>query len=540
MNPELISPGLDEFIEMAASRRVISIHARLLADDLTPVGLYQQLCGQRPGTFLFESVEQGRWSRWSFVGVNSAATLIGERGQVSWSGRPIVGLPTQGSPLSVLGQTLAGLHTPRDPGLPPFTSGMVGYLGYDLVRELESIADSNPDDIGVPDMVMMLASDLAVLDHHTGEVWLIANAINYDASPQRAEQAWRDAVQRVQRMAARLDEPRASMLATRGTTVQGQIRRQRSQDEFVAVVERAKEHIRAGDIFQVVPSQRFEIDTDADALAVYRELRLTNPSPYLYLLRLETGGRQFSLVGSSPEALVTVKDGLATTRPIAGTRPRGTDPATDLAMERELLADEKERAEHLMLVDLGRNDLGRVCEPGTVEVTEFMAVHRYSHVMHLEASVVGRVRPQHSALDVTMACFPAGTLSGAPKVRAMQIIDELETSRRGPYGGVVGYFDFTGDSDAAIAIRTALIADGTAHVQAGAGIVADSVPLSEDVETQDKAAAVLAAVGRASSLGGVGLPTPGNDLATGPAPSGSDSDAHALADTDRDHLEEMP
>lgn len=496
----LIRPSLDEFIEQAKNRRVISIHARLLADDLTPVGLYEQLCGNRAGTFLFESAEQGVWSRWSFVGVNSATTLVGSRGKVSWHGRPISGLPTEGRPLRVLAEVLASLHTPRQPGLPPFTSGMVGYLGYDLVRENERIPDSNPDDLGVPEMVMMLASDLAVLDHHTGEVWLIANAINYDASPERAEQAWRDAVDRVQSMVARLAEPRRSLLAIRKPNASSEVRRQRSRAEFIAMVEQAKEHIRAGDVFQVVPSQRFELETDADALAVYRELRLTNPSPYLYLLRLVDQDRPFALVGSSPEALVTVKSGLATTRPIAGTRPRGVDPAADLALEQELLADEKERAEHLMLVDLGRNDLGRVCEPGTVEVTEFMAVHRYSHVMHLEASVVGRVQAGRSALDVTMACFPAGTLSGAPKVRAMEIIDTLEVSRRGPYGGVVGYFDFAGDSDAAIAIRTALLKDGVAYVQAGAGIVADSVPLNEDAETRNKAAAVLGSVARASGL----------------------------------------
>ncbi len=497
----MIKPDLAGFLEQGTSRRVISVHARMLADDITPVGLYEQLCGDRPGTFLFESAEQGVWSRWSFVGVNSAATLVGDDGRVTWRGRrPISGLPTEGAPLLVLAEVLELLHTPRDPALPPFTSGMVGYLGYDLVRELERIPDSNPDDIGVPDMVMMLASDLAVLDHHTGEVWLIANAINFDASPARAEQAWRDAVDRVRAMSARLAEPRRSLLATRTPQASPRIRRQRSQQEFAEVVERARQHIAAGDVFQVVPSQRFELDVEADALAVYRELRLTNPSPYLYLLRLadEQGG--FELVGSSPEALVTVKSGQATTRPIAGTRPRGADPASDLAMERELLADEKERAEHLMLVDLGRNDLGRVCEPGTVEVTEFMSVHRYSHVMHLEASVVGRVQPGRSALDVTMACFPAGTLSGAPKVRAMEIIDALEVSRRGPYGGVVGYFDFAGDSDAAIAIRTALLKDGIAYVQAGAGIVADSVPKNEDEETRDKAAAVLGSVARAAGL----------------------------------------
>ncbi|WIY83858.1 anthranilate synthase component I [Propionimicrobium sp. PCR01-08-3] len=496
-----IHPSRDEFVA-AADRRVISVYAKLLADDITPVGAFRQLCGDRPGTFLFESAEQGTWSRWSFIGVNNVATLYGDHGESEWivnTDRPIAGLPATGRPLEVLDETLRLLHTPRDPKLPPFTSGMVGYLGYELVRERENIPDSNPDDIGVPEMVMMLAGDLAVLDHHTGEIWLIANAINFDASAEHADRAWQDAADRVRTMAEQLAEPHQPMATVRSNVDPAPAKRQRSHDEFVAMVEAAKEHIRAGDIFQVVPSQRFEIDTTtADALAIYRELRTSNPSPYLYLLQLERSGKRFALVGSSPEALVTVKDGLATTRPIAGTRPRGANPTEDLALETELLADEKERAEHLMLVDLGRNDLGRVCEPGTVEVTEFMHVHRYSHVMHLEASVVGKIKPNLSALDVTMSCFPAGTLSGAPKVRAMQIIDELETSRRGPYGGVIGYFDFTGDSDAAIAIRTALITDGKAYVQAGAGIVADSVPDSEDLETRNKAAAVIGAVSRAS------------------------------------------
>ncbi len=258
----------------------------------------------------------------------------------------------------------------------------------------------------------------------------------------------------------------------------------------------AVEEIKAGEAFQIVPSQRFDIDTDADALDVYRILRRTNPSPYLYLLRLPG----LAVVGSSPEALVTVSNGRAETHPIAGSRPRGGSATEDAAMEAELLADPKERAEHLMLVDLGRNDLGRVCRPGSVEVVEFMKVRRYSHIMHLEAAVVGELSPGRSALDVTLSCFPAGTLSGAPKVRAMEIIDELEVSRRGLYGGGVGYFDFAGNSDVAIAIRTAVLAGGVAHVQAGAGIVADSIPRNEELEVRNKAAAVIRAIEGAHRL----------------------------------------
>ncbi|RLP11489.1 anthranilate synthase component I [Propionibacterium australiense] len=495
MIPDLdVTPRLDEFVAQAADRRVIGVHARLRADDLTPVALYQQLTGGRQGSFLFESVERGVWSRWSFVGVDCPSILVGTAGQSHWLGRPLAGLPTQGPPLSVLGETLRTLHTPSDPGLPPFSSGMVGYLGYDVKREQEpTLGQPLPDDLGVPDMVMMLASDMAVLDHDGGEVWLIANAINFDGSPERAEQAWDDAVRRVHAMAARLCEPRPAMLATRGETVPLEVHDQRARGEFQELVEIAKEYVRAGDVFQVVPSQRFDVPFTASALDIYRELRVTNPSPYLFLLRLPG----FDLVGSSPEALVTVKDGVATTHPIAGTRPRGRDESEDRRLADELLADEKERAEHLMLVDLGRNDLGRVCVPGTVAVTRFMHVGRYSHVMHLEASVTGIVRPGVSGLDVTMACFPAGTLSGAPKLRAMQIIDELEVARRGPYGGVVGYFDFAGNADAAITIRSAVLKDGVAHVQAGAGVVADSVPDNEDTETRNKAAAMIAALGRA-------------------------------------------
>ena len=494
-----ISPTLPEFVAAAAEagRRVIGVHTRLLADDFTPVGLYHQLCGDRPGTFLFESADNGVWSRYSFVGVAAAATLSERDGEAFWTGRELVGLPTHGDPLDVLRDTLRSLHTPHAAGLPPFTSGMVGYLGYDVVRRLERLPDDNPDDLGIPELVMMLAADVAVLDHHTGEVWLIANAINFDNSDARVEDAHADAVTRVHAMAARLREPAEPLVAVQGAAVaEPDVTRQRTQASFEGAVRAAVEEIKAGEAFQIVVSQRFETPCTSDALDVYRVLRRLNPSPYLYLLRLDG----WAIVGSSPEALVTVTDGRAVTRPIAGSRPRGATPAQDAVYEAEVLSDPKEAAEHLMLVDLGRNDLGRVCAPGTVEVIEFMKVRRYSHIMHLEAAVVGRLRDDVTALDATLSCFPAGTLSGAPKVRAMAIIDELEESRRGLYGGVVGYFDFAGDSDVAIAIRTAVLKDGTAYVQAGAGIVADSDPASEDAESRHKAAAALRAVQIAESL----------------------------------------
>ncbi len=492
-----LTPDLPGFLRMAARRRVVSVHTKLLADDLTAVGLYHQLCGQRENTFLLESADNGMWSRWSFVGVNAVATLSERDGEAVWSGREVVGLPSGGDPLQVLAQTLQILHTPSDETLPPLVSGMVGYLAYDIVRRLEVLPDANPDDLHLPELVMMLVSDMAILDHHSGEVWLVANAINFDDSPERAEQAWTDARDRVLAMTARLAEPAEALVAIADETVAlPTIVRQRTPEQYMAAVAAAVEEIKAGEAFQIVPSQRFDLVTDADPLDVYRLLRRSNPSPYLYLLRLPG----LAVVGSSPEALVTVQNGRAETHPIAGSRPRGRSAASDAAMEAELLADPKERAEHLMLVDLGRNDLGRVCNPGTVEVVEFMKVRRYSHIMHLEAAVVGELAPGRSALDVTLSCFPAGTLSGAPKVRAMQIIDGLEVSRRGLYGGGVGYFDFAGNSDVAIAIRTAVLKNGTAHVQAGAGIVADSVPASEEQEVQHKAAAVLRAIEAAHRL----------------------------------------
>ncbi|MDO5677365.1 MAG: anthranilate synthase component I [Propionibacteriaceae bacterium] len=492
----IVSPTLEEFIELAHHRRVISVHAKLLADDLTPVAVYQALCGAREGTFLFESADSGVWSRYSFVGVRSAATLTEHKGQATWIGRELVGIPADGDPLAVLRQTLAELATPATPGLPPFHAGMVGYLGYDVIRRIEKLPETTVDDLQLPELVMMLSSEVAVLDHHRGELWLIANAINYDGTDEGAERAYYEAVAAVEAMAEQVRQPRVALVCQEGEPRVPEVHRQRTSEEFCQLVEAAKEEIRAGEAFQIVVSQRFDIPTQADAFEVYRALRLTNPSPYLYLLRLPG----FDVVGSSPEALVTVKDGLATTRPIAGSRPRGATPEEDRALAEELLADPKERSEHLMLVDLGRNDLGRISKPGSVTVHEFMHIRRYSHIMHLEAAVSGQVADGYTALDATLACFPAGTLSGAPKVRAMEIIDRLEVSRRGLYGGVVGYFDFAGNSDVAIAIRTAVLADGVAHVQAGAGIVADSVPETEDAECAHKARAVVAAIGRAEAM----------------------------------------
>jgi anthranilate synthase component 1 len=504
------TPDLSAFRALADSRRVIPVTRRFLADGETPVGLYRKLAAERPGTFLLESAEHGVWSRYSFIGVRSELALTERDGLARWIGTPPAGAPTEGAPLEVLRAALELLRTPHDrdrADLPPLTGGFVGYLGYDTVRRLERVGTHAKDDLDLPELTMLLAADLAVLDHTDGTVTLIANAINLNGTPDGVDAAYRGAVARLDAMAADLARPVLLAPATLRLEVAPEFTANRTGEDYRAAVECAKEQIRAGEAFQIVLSQRFEMATDASALDVYRVLRATNPSPYMYLFRFPgADGRDaaFDVVGSSPEALVKVADGEAMLHPIAGTRPRGATPEQDTALAEELLADPKERAEHLMLVDLGRNDLGRISEPGSVDVLEFMAVERYSHVMHLVSTVVGRIAPERTALDVLLAAFPAGTLSGAPKPRALQIIDELEPTRRGVYGGCVGYLDFAGNSDTAIAIRTALLRDGVAYVQAGAGIVADSVPESEDAECRNKAMAVLRAVAAAATLRAAG------------------------------------
>lgn len=488
-----VTPSREEFAALAEEHTVVSVRTKLICDDDTPIGLYQHLCGDRRLTFLLESAESGIWSRWSFIGVITRCALTSDGRSVEWIGEPPAGLTVSDDPLGALKEALAALNTPAESGLPPLTSGFVGYIGYDMVRRLEDIGDDLVDDLDLPVACLMLAGEMAVLDHQRGELWLISNQV-VDGTD--LDEAYDDAVDALEAMVTRLAEPREVLTARAVDRAASQVHRQRTPKKFSGMVDTAIERIRDGDIFQVVPSQRFDVETEADALDIYRQLRRTNPSPYLYLLRLPG----FDVIGSSPEALVTVADGVATTHPIAGTRPRGRTAAEDRAMEDELLADPKERSEHTMLVDLGRNDLGRVCVPGTVNVTEFMHVGRYSHVMHLEAAVTGQIVDGLDAVDVTMSCFPAGTLSGAPKISAMRIIEELETTRRGVYGGVVGYFDLHGNSDCAIAIRTAVLKDQVAHVQAGAGIVLDSVGAKENAECQNKAAAVIQAIQDAGTL----------------------------------------
>ncbi len=490
--------NLDEFRTYAKVSNVIPVSRRLLADGETPLGVYKKLGKNASNTFLLESAEHGgAWSRYSFIGVRSEATLSEKDGKAYWQGVAPAGAPTGIDPLEALRQSAEHLKSPKIEGLPPLTGGLVGFMGYDVVRRLEKLPNLSTKDLPLPELSFMLTSDLAVLDHSDGTITLIANAINWDGSDERIDEAFASCNERLDRMQADLAVSLAGDIAQIESHPAPTFDANMSAVEFKAKIAQAKEEILAGEAFQIVLSQRFSMPCTADAIDVYRMLRLNNPSPYMYLFRFNDG---ITIVGSSPEALVKVNQREVMIHPIAGTRKRSASPEEDHRLGEELLADPKERAEHLMLVDLGRNDLGRVCAPGTVEVIDFMHIERYSHVMHIVSTVTGKLDSKSSPVDALFSVFPAGTLSGAPKPRAMEIIEELEPTRRGVYGGIVGYLDFTGNIDTCIAIRTALIHDGTAYVQAGAGIVADSDPESENQECRNKAAAVLMAVDSANRL----------------------------------------
>jgi anthranilate synthase component I len=497
---------------LAGGHRVVPVVRALFADSETPVGVYRKLADGRPGSFLLESAGQGGlWSRWSFIGVRSFGVLTQAGASAAWidtglSAERAVG-SLDGAPLDVLARMHERWATPRVPGMPPLVGGTVGFIGWEAVRQLESLPDAPPAEFDVPGQALAFVSELAAMDHRTGQILLVASALADGADD--ADTLWTEAQSRLDRMQADLVQPSVATVAEAFDVAPPTPEPRSTPDEYAAAIERSKQFIRDGDVFQVVISQRFDHPVTADPLDVYRVLRTLNPSPYMYFLSLagipDAEGRSepYWIVGASPEALVRVEDGRAMTHPIAGSRPRGATPEEDVRFASDLLEDPKERAEHLMLVDLARNDLQKVCHPGTVSVTEFMQVERFSHIMHLVSSVEGAVRPECSAIDVFRATFPAGTLSGAPKPRALEIIDELEPAQRGVYGGVVGYFDFAGSADVAIAIRTALIQGGVARVQAGAGLVADSDPMTEHVESQNKAAAPLRAVATANRMRGV-------------------------------------
>jgi anthranilate synthase component I len=487
-------PSRDEFHALAADHTVVPVWRELLADLVTPVAAFARMVGEGPG-FLLESVEHGeRWSRWSFVGRQPLATLTSRSGTITVEGELHPEVPTGRGMLAAVEAMLERYRSPVLEDLPPLHGGLMGYLGYDVVREVEHLPDVPEDDRGQPDAVMSIIGQLAAFDHWRQRVTLIDNVIvQPGASPADLDVAYDAAVERLGRLAADgarpLDEPLLS--PPRSEDEPPEVSSSMEPGEYQRAVEAAREHVFAGDVFQVVLSQRFDFELGAEAFDVYRALRQVNPSPYMYFVRVPG----VTLVGASPEPMVQLLDGRVISRPIAGTRKRGRSDAHDRRLAAELVEHPKEVAEHVMLVDLARNDVGRVVRFGSCEVEELMTLERYSHVMHMTSQVAGDLAEGASPVDVLRATLPAGTVSGAPKVRAMEIIDELEPVKRGPYAGVVGYLDFSGNIDTAIAIRTMVVGDdGIASVQAGAGIVADSDPDDEDLECRNKARALLVAV----------------------------------------------
>ena len=488
----MILPEFAEFRKLARRGNLLPVCEVLPADLLTPVAAFLRLAPRARASqaFLLESVEGGeRLARYSFLGRDPFEVVrSGPRGATLESRGKLV--RHEAGLFDLLRQRLARFHPVRFPGLPPFSGGAIGYLAYDAVRLSENIPATHPDDVGVDDAVFMLFDGLVAFDHVRQAVWVIRNVFTEGPGGLRAK--YDAAVRSLRATRARLERP---LPRERRPAPASSLRIQSNfpRPRFLEAVRRAKQYIRAGDIFQVVLSQRFAARSSADPLAIYRALRLVNPSPYMYFLCI--GG--LSVAGSSPEMLVKVQGREAFYRPIAGTRPRGETEQEDQRLERQLREDPKERAEHIMLVDLGRNDLGRVSEYGSVRVENLMAVERYSHVMHLVSTLRSRLRPGVDCFDALMSCFPAGTLTGAPKVRAMEIIEELEPTRRGIYGGAVLYLDYSGNMDSCIAIRTLVAKGGMAYIQAGAGIVADSVPQREYEESVSKARALISALHQA-------------------------------------------
>ncbi len=501
-----VRPSRDEFRALAREHTVVPVWREILADLETPVSAFAKLVGADPGGhpgFLLESVEHGeRWGRFSFLGRDPALTLVvrGRHVVVEGTGAP-EGLPVDRGALAALEALLATYRAPHLDELPPFHGGIVGYLGYDVVREIERLPSVPRDDLGLPDAVLSVTGHVTAFDHFRQRLYLVENVfLTAETDPDGAYDG------AVARLAALVDDlarplpyrPSPPLGSTDGVTPEAgpalpAVTSPMPSEAYQAAVEAAREYILAGDIFQVVLSQRFDLRDPVDPFDVYRALRQLNPSPYMYVLRHP----EVTLVGSSPEPMVQVLGGRVISRPIAGTRPRGITDEQDDELAIELAGHPKERAEHVMLVDLARNDVGRVVRFGTEQVDELMTLERYSHVMHLTSQVSGELAEGGNVVDVLRATFPAGTVSGAPKVRAMEIIDELEPTKRGPYAGVVGYVDFSGNLDTAIAIRTMVWHDGRASVQAGAGLVADSDPAAEDLECRNKARALLEAAAAA-------------------------------------------
>jgi len=488
-------PSLEEFTALAEGGNTIPVYRQLLADALTPVMAYERLARPAGGdpadnAFLLESVVGGeRIARYSFAAADPQTTVTARRDDMTiWRrGRGEESITTH-DPLAELGRLLSDYRHVHLPALPRFTGGLVGYAGYDLIRYYEDFGDGPPDDRGLPDLCFGLYRTMVIFDHVSKTIKVTANAHVTD-DPRTA---YGQAVEDIERTISVLREGRGRSvgeITLRDLPGKG-FQSNFTREEYMETVEACKEYIRAGDIFQVVPSQRLAVETAASPFDIYRALRVVNPSPFMFLLNAPG----VTLVGSSPEILCRVEDGVITSRPLAGTRRRGQTPEEDEALEAELLADAKERAEHIMLVDLGRNDVGRVAEPDSIELSDLLTVERYSHVMHIVSNVTGRLAEGMTALDALRVTLPVGTVSGAPKIRAMEIIDEFEPTRRGPYAGAVGYLDFSGNMDTCIALRTMVFAGGKVYIQAGGGIVADSVPQAEYEETLNKARALIRAI----------------------------------------------
>ncbi|MFZ0747447.1 MAG: anthranilate synthase component I [Terracidiphilus sp.] len=500
---------------LAKEHTLVPVYRTLTADLETPVSSFLRTAWQERECFLLESVEGGEQiGRYTFIGLNPYKRIVARGREIAITeGKRTARI--EGDIFNVLRDALGGHNPARLSGMPPFTAGAVGFFAYDAVRQIERLPDLAKDELGVPDACLLFFDEVLAFDHVRKQIWLVVTA---DVTLDAPGEAYAKAVKRLMKLEKRLARPLPKLPAVKNKT-KLKVKYRTSKRNFLAAVERTKEYIAAGDIFQAVLSQRFDVEPDMDSFQVYRSLRTVNPSPYMYFLRFTPEGllgglpgrpkksskkknpsKVVELAGSSPELLVRVHDGKVEYRPIAGTRPRGATDKEDRAFEDEMMHDEKERAEHVMLVDLGRNDVGRVSEFGSVKVDRLMFVERYSHVMHIVSTIEGRLKPELTAVDALRACFPAGTLSGAPKVRAMEIIEELEPARRGTYGGAVLYADFSGNLDSCIAIRSLLTQDGKGYVQAGAGIVADSVPELEHRESLNKAQAVIRAIEHAREL----------------------------------------
>ncbi len=493
----------DEFLSTATLGNVVPIFLTVFGGNDTPVGIYEKLSAGRSGTFLLESAEQGVWSRYSFIGLSSRASFIETDNEFIVKGSELA-LPDAGrlpsSSLDAIRVVQSAWKTLPMSNLPPLTSGLVGLFSWDVIRDIETLPLAPVLDYERPKIHLEMVQDIIVLDHKTSSVLIVSN-IYCDSSSDYAK-AFDDAETRINEIHELLAEPTSQTLSTSTAELRFDRKPRTSHSDFLSAVEKAKQHVTAGDVFQVVLSQRIDVEVQARPIDVYRVLRALNPSPYMYLLNYSDSNGDYAVVGSSPEALVKVSGSKVVMHPIAGSRPRGDSQIQDEEFADSLLADQKERAEHLMLVDLARNDLLKVCEPASVTVTQFMKIERFSHIMHLVSTVEGDLGTGKTPVDVFKATFPAGTLSGAPKPRALEIINDLESANRGIFGGVVGYLDFEGNADLAIAIRTAFIRDAVARVQAGAGIVLDSVPESEYQETLAKMSAVLTAIDQANSLFG--------------------------------------